>query len=190
MLEYLLAGVVVLLGVSLYFNIKLSKTVKDYKENKNVLIHNAYFNPVTDLPNRTNVELVMGEQIDRVSRRDQKFLVCVLKLKNYQTFKEKSQELANDYMRAASDVLVDTVRDEDLIGQIEEDSFLILFNEYLDEEHYSLIIEKIRVAFKESSFNTQKEQYPFEISVGKSQYPDNASSISALITDATNNSLK
>ena len=171
-----------------YVVFHLKKRLSKYNQSKNVLIHNAYFHPVTDLPNRLNIELVISEQIDRSLRHNNTFLIAVIKIVNYFEIKAQSQKLADSFMLEASNRLLESVRDEDIVGQITEDSFVIVFNEYLDEENFHIILERIEKSFKTSS--EIDSQYDYRINVGVSKFPDHGTDTNLLLDKATKEALK
>ncbi len=72
---YIISVLVVLLFTSLYFNFHQSRTIKRYDENKSILIKKAYYNPVTELPNRSNIDIVISEQISRAHRHKKIFFI-------------------------------------------------------------------------------------------------------------------
>jgi diguanylate cyclase (GGDEF)-like protein len=180
----------VLLGAAIYVMMRLKKRLKEYDANKNTLIRNAYFNPVTDLPNRLNIELVLGEQIDRCLRHNNTFLVAIVKLMNYYDVRAHSQELADAFMVEASNRLLDSVRDEDILGHITDDGFVIVFNEYLEEENFHIILERIKEAFKAAPELDSRYQLHYEVRVGVSKFPDHGTDISLLLDQATKEALK
>jgi len=61
--------------------------------------------PVTSLPNKENIKIVISEQIQRALRHDVYL---------------HSEVLAHECIREASDRLLYSTRDEDIIGQISE----------------------------------------------------------------------
>jgi diguanylate cyclase (GGDEF)-like protein len=169
---------------------KLKKRLKEYNENKNVLIRNAYFNPVTDLPNRLNIELVIGEQIDRCLRHNNSFLIAIVKVLNYYDVKAHSQELADEFMREASNRVLQSVRDEDIVGHITDDGFAIVFNEYLEEENFHIVLERLENAFKEAPQIDTKYQLHYEVSIGVGKFPDHGTDTMLLLDKATKEALK
>jgi diguanylate cyclase (GGDEF)-like protein len=188
--QYLAITLALLLLVSIYFNFKFARIIKKHHENNNVLIKNAYFNPVTELPNRMNIELVIGEQIDRALRHNQDFLLTVIKITNYHDVKIRSKELADEFMLEASNRVLNSVRDEDIVAQISDDTFLILFNEYLHEENYGLIVNRITKAFKKESQINTKYYLEFNIAIGHTKYPNDGTDAAILIDRAKHNALK
>ena len=187
---YITTLLALLLLVSLYFNFRMYWTIKKQKENDNILIKNAYFNPVTELPNRTNIELLLGEQIDRALRHKQKFLVSALKVINYYDVQIRSQELADEFMLEASNRLLSSVRDEDIVGHISDDGFVIVFNEYLDEENYNIIVERIKKVFEKAPNIKTKYELEFKIQIGHTKYPNDGTDAVLLIDRAIHNALK
>jgi len=181
----------VLLTLALiYVVLRLKKRLREYNENKNVLIRNAYFNPVTDLPNRLNIELVIGEQIDRCLRHNNSFLIAVVKVLNYYDVKAHSEDLADEFMIEASNRVLQSIRDEDILGHITDDGFAIVFNEYLEEENFHIILERLQEAFVEAPLLDTKYNLSYEISVGVSKFPDHGTDTNLLLDKATKEALK
>ena len=180
-----------LLLVSLYFNIRYAKRLKEYSEKENHLIRNAYFNPITELPNRANIELVVNEHIARVLRHSEAFIVTVVKLKNYYDVKLRlGDTLSQEFVLQASKRLLDSIRDEDTVGHITEDGFVIVFNEYLSEDNYHIVTDRITAAFEAKPEIDTKYDINYEIGIGHTKFPDDGSDAKLLIDKATHNALK
>ena len=188
--QYTTALLGFLLIVSLYFNFRLSRLIKRQRESENVLIKSAYFDPLTELPNRANIELVLGDQIDRALRHNQNFLVTIVKIINYHDVKVRSKELADEFMLEASNRLIASVRDEDIVGHITEDGFIIVFNEYLSEENYDIIVKRINEAFVEAPHINTKYHIEFNVKIGHTKYPNDGTDPVLLIDRAIHNTLK
>ncbi|WP_457745880.1 GGDEF domain-containing protein [Sulfurimonas sp.] len=186
---YLYASLAILL-VSLYFNYKFMKELKRRQESEAVLIKNAYFNPVTELPNRENINIVLSEQIDRSFRHRRTFLLTIIKIKNYHDVHLHSKDVGDAFIREASERILENIRSEDALAHITDDGFVIVFNEYLDENNYDIIIHRIRKAFEEKPHINTKYNIKFEILVGHSKYPDDGTDENILIERATQSALK
>jgi len=189
--EYIVVVLTLLLGVSLYANFRLSKIIKQSRQESDLLMKDVYFNPLSELPNRMNVEIVLSEQIERVHRHKQVFLVTALNVKNYVVLKEKySQKFADKLIREVSNRLLFLIRDEDVVGHIREDIFVIVFNEYLSEDNHQLILDRIETAFQEQFQVENQDAVTIEIAIGESKYPDDAKDAKALIDIAVKRALK
>ena len=180
--QYLIWGLGVLFLVSLYYNFKFLNTINRLNKNSASLIKSAYFNEVTELPNRENIDLVLSDQIDRAMRHNKSFLVTIVKIINYHEVKIRSKDLSDAYMLETSNRLLETVRDEDIVGHITEDGFIIVFNEYLEDNNVDIVLNRIRAAFKEKPHMNTKYNIEYKISL------DNFNNIS--IKDMISNYLK
>jgi len=159
-------------------------------ENSQSLIKSAYFNSVTELPNLSNIELVISEQIDRARRHNKKFILTAMKVNNYADIKSESKEKADTYMHEAANRLLTLVRDEDIVGHIEEDVFLIVFNEYLEDGNYSKITERIESVFIGDPHLHTDGNIDFQVTLGCSEYPDHGVNVHSLIEHAKSAALK
>jgi len=187
-LQIIVLVLLVLLLISIYFNIKQKGLAKQREENDLILIKKAYFDPVTELPNRNNVDIIISEQIARASRHKKSFIVAAVKLLNYHEVNLRSKSRAEELIIESSDRLLSSMRNEDMLSRISDNGFIIVFNEYLEEENSNIIFDRINTLFKEK-FVHDKGSLDIEISIGKSIYPDDATESKDLINDAIRKAL-
>jgi len=164
--EYISAILGVLLVLSLFYNYRVTGLLKNRKRGDAALIRNAYFNEVTELPNRNNIEIIINEQIERSQRHNKTFLVVSIEVLNYDV----------DTILEFSDIVVDTLRNEDIVAHIDERIFVVLFNEYLEEKNFKILYKRLM-----ENINAAKK---FKVAVGKSKYPDDGDDASGLIEAA------
>jgi len=186
--QYSLFVLIALLLISVYFNLKQRRAIKQSEKNESLLVKKAYFNPITELPNRSNIDIVISEQICRAARHKKSFLVAVIRVINYHDIKLRSKERAEELIVEVSDRILDSIRNEDTLSHITENGFLIVFNEYLEEENSDILFNRINNAFKEK-FQHDKGTLEIKIAIGKSKYPDNATQAKGLINEATRQAL-
>lgn len=187
-LQYFLFFLIAMLLVSVYFNLRQRRFTKQHEEQSSSLIKKAYFDSVTELPNRNNIDIVISEQISRASRHKKSFLITAVKVMNYHDIKTRSEERAQELIVEAGNRILDSIRDEDMLSRITENGFIIVFNEYLEEENSDIILKRINDAFKER-FQHDKGTLEIKIAIGKSKYPDNAIQAEDLINEATRQAL-
>ena len=168
------------LFLSLFFNIRWKMALHNRAKGDMQLIKGAYFNPITELPNRQNIEIVAAEQIERSKRHDQSFVIGVVIVKNYNKL----------FIREVSNIILDALRDEDVLAHIEDGTFLILFNEYLHERDFSLILQRILMKFQQKITNTVGDSMSVEVAVGHSIYKKDASTLDDLIQIAKSEATK
>lgn len=179
--EYVTYIGAVVIVILLYYIVRLRITIATIKQRKEKLIKEAYFNPVTNLPNKKNIKFVFNEQIDRTLRHNQSFSVLAIEINNYEKIKETSIELANKYMYEASNIILKSTRNEDLIAHVDDNVFIILFNEYLEGDNYQIVVNRIKKGFKEKPDDIELE---YDVSMGVSQYPVDGTDSDVLIEKA------
>lgn len=157
---------VVLSAVILYV-VYLKKTLKERESGDALLIKNAYFDKITQLPNRNNAEIMVEEQLARSKRHKKHFLMATIKLLNY------SEESIVEF----SKLIEETLRSEDILTHIGKNEFLIIFNEYLEEKNFIILRRRF-----EAKIAKEKK---FAIEIGKSKYPDDSESVTELIEKAS-----
>ena len=163
MCEYWLVVVLSLSFVLLFYNIKLSKKIKARENGDELLIKNAYFNKFTNLPNRSNIDIVIHEQIERSKRHNKAFMVAVIEMLDYD----------EDKIVTLSNLIVDSLRDEDVVAHIENNLFLVLFNEYLEDENLPLLLQRLQ--------RTLHKSKEYHVAIGKAHYPEDAEDVNSLI---------
>jgi GGDEF domain-containing protein len=155
---------------SIILNIVQRQTINKLRESSETLIKNAYYNPVTSLPNEANFDILLKEQIDRALRHKKTFLFMYIKLKYY----ENDDDIIN-----AATKLSECIRSEDSLAHIHNDEFVILFNEYLEKENYNIVLERIVSAFPK-----------YSIRVGTSTFPHDGEDKKYLLKSAKENATK
>jgi len=156
----------VLLG-SLFYILYLRRALKQRDSGDAFLIKKAYFDKITQLPNRNNAEIIVAEQLERSMRHKKHFLLATVKLLNYD--KDKIVEF--------SKLIQDSIRGEDILTHIEKNEFLIVFNEYLEDKNFVVLRRRF-----DAKIAKAKE---FAIEIGKSKYPDDAQSVAELMEKAS-----
>lgn len=189
-LQYYLFFLVALLLGSVFYNLKQKLAMKKREDSETALVKEAYFNPISELPNRKNIDIVINEQIHRVHRRAQSFLVAVIRIKNYNDVNIRSKSEGDEFISEAGTRVVDSVRDEDLVAHISGNTFAVLFNEYLEEDNYEVIFKRLRNTFKDEFRVKADKSLKYQVSVGYSQYPDNGTDGDTLLTEAIHKALE
>ena len=189
-LQYYLFTLIALFLVSIFFNLKQRQIIKATQLHDSALIKKAYFHPITELPNKQNVEIMMDEQIHRAHRHKKNFVVGVVKILNYHDVLLRSRAIGEEFIIEAATRISESLRDEDVVAHTTENGFVILCNEYLEADNAKIIFDRITNAFKESVQINAKTTLQFKISIGKAIYPITATTTEALINAATREALK
>ena len=97
-LQYYLFVLVALLLVSLLYILKQKIAMKKHADTETALVKEAYFHPISELPNRKNIDIMITEQIHRVHRRAQSFLIVVIRIKNYNDVNIRSKSEGDEFI--------------------------------------------------------------------------------------------
>ncbi len=189
-LQYYLFALMALLLGSIFYNLKQKFALKKREESETALVKEAYFNPISELPNRKNLDIIIGDQIHRVHRRAQTFLIAIVRIKNYNDLNIRSKSDGAEFISEAGSRIIDAVRDEDMVAHISDNTFAILFNEYLEEDNYNIIFKRLTNVFKDAYQIRIDKSLMYDIALGYSQYPDNGTDSDILITEAIHQALR
>ncbi len=171
-LQYYQLGLIFIVLVGGFFYYRQYVRLKELAESENSLLDEVYFDAVTKLPNHKNVEIILNDQISRCQRHKKSFFVAYVKIDNLdKIFKSNSIEKANEMLQKAGDSIFNSIRDEDLVGHVTRNGFIILFNEYLGQDNLEYIYKRLNDSLKDD----------FEISIGLSKFPNDSQDAQSLI---------
>ena len=189
-MQYYLFALIIMLLVSVYYNLKQRSIIKERNTGELALIKKAYYNPVTELPNLANVKMMIDEQMNRTLRHERNFILAVIKIKNYHEVSLHAQEYAESFINEAADRIVDSLRTEDIVAHTTENGFVILFNEYLESDNFHILLERLNNAFSSRVQLNSTTSFGYEISIGtvtsSGEYPTS----DLLINEATRQALR
>lgn len=158
-LNYLLAGGLVF---SAYMYMMQRSKANSIHELESDLIKKAYFDPLTSLPNHENINIILDDQIYRCQRRNKSFFTAVIKIDN----------LTDAAIVESGSRLFNSIRKEDTVGYISKGIFVIVFNEYLEEENADIIFNRIRKAFDKNFILNGNKVAKVSITIDLKTYPD------------------
>ncbi|WP_058307378.1 sensor domain-containing diguanylate cyclase [Gracilibacillus massiliensis] len=157
--------------------------ITEQKNLENQLRHMAYFDDLTDLPNRKMLDRHIHKALARSKRHQHSFSLMFVDLDD---FKEVNDTLGHDAGdRLLKEVVArfnQTTREEDLIARIGGDEFILVFEETSREE-----IEDIAQRIIENTtrpYTIDENEASVSVSIGISMYPENGSDKEALIQNA------
>lgn len=157
-LNYLLVGGLVF---SVYMYAMQRNKYKSLDSPEADLIKKAYFDPLTGLPNKENINIVLDDQIYRCQRHNKSFYTAIVKVDNL-----------NDAVIAESSLrLSNSIRNEDIVGYISKGVFVIVFNEYLEEANAYIIFDRVHNAF-EKEFMINDYALNISVKIEVNTYPE------------------
>lgn len=126
------------------------------------MIQDTFYDPVTDLPNRDNIEIIINETVKVASRREKTFCVLGLKDLDYFDVKEESIEKSNKLSTEIADGILSSIRDEDTAARVSENEYVVVFNEYLEVDNFDIPMNRISEALKGKNIRYSYITYPDE----------------------------
>jgi len=169
-LEYIFFITTSLFVFSFIYNLKQRKIISALQSYEESALHHSFYDALTELPNRDNIEVIITEHIHIASRHAKSFCTLVIKANDYKKLKEHSVKDADKLSCKIADAMLASTRDEDTVARVSPEHYIVVFNEYLELEHYQVPLSRIEEAL--SGIN---------VSYARSIYPQDARSTTALI---------
>ncbi|MDX8400277.1 MAG: EAL domain-containing protein [Gallionellaceae bacterium] len=162
----------------------LASIAIEYKRAGEVIWHQANYDSVTQLPNRSLFHDRLEQEIHKTQRNNQ---VLALMFIDLDRFKEVNDSLGHD----AGDVLLveaarriaESVRDTDTVARIGGDEFTVILSQLDDVNRVEEVAERI-VEILATPFQLGDEAVYISASLGITLYPNDADNVEGLLKNA------
>ncbi|GGA87762.1 GGDEF and EAL domain-containing protein [Ornithinibacillus halotolerans] len=152
-------------------------------ENENKIEYMAYYDELTDLPNRNFFSKVLSNAIEQADESNEKLAVFFLDIDYFKEINDTMGYAFGDkLLKACADRLKSFQQMDTFIARMSGDEFLILQRQTTKEEAITLA-ENLISEF-EKPFSIKDYEIYTTISIGISMYPENGKSASDLIKHA------
>lgn len=167
--------------------IRMQGTIQDVTELKTVgkLVERlAFYDSLTDLPNRNLFSDRLNQAISQGKRHNQKFAVLFLDLDGFKSVNDTyGHETGDLVLKQAAQRLSDCVRGVDTVSRLGGDEFIIILDNSTSREAAIIVCDKIIAAIGEP-FVIEGEKLKIGCSIGVSTFPDHATTEKELIKKA------
>lgn len=157
--------------------------ITERKRKEEHLAQMAFYDPLTDLPNRVMLKSHLGKVIARAKRIEHKVTTMFIDLDG---FKEVNDTLGHDagdmLLKKVAQRLTLCLREEDLISRVGGDEFIIVFEETSKDE-VTTIAERILQKVSEPYYIFE-QKVVITSSIGISIFPEDGVEIATLIKNA------
>lgn len=141
----------------------------------------AYFDHLTQLPNRFLFNSEANNAIARAKRSGTSFSLFYIDLDNFKRANDElGHEAGDEILSKVAARMSENVRSEDLLTRVGGDEFILLVESASERDELSAIAEKIQSTL-ESSFLVQNREWCISASIGISCYPKDGVNIDQLI---------
>ncbi|MFD1736720.1 diguanylate cyclase domain-containing protein [Bacillus salitolerans] len=143
----------------------------------------AYYDDLTDLPNRKALDRHIQKALARSKRHEHNFTLMFIDLDDFKKVNDTMGHEAGDVLlKEVVKRINDCIRDEDLISRIGGDEFIIVFEE-TNKDVIEDIAERI-LEFVAEPYHIHDQEVKISLSIGVSMYPDDGTDKETLIDHA------
>jgi diguanylate cyclase (GGDEF)-like protein/PAS domain S-box-containing protein len=162
----------------------ISTDITEKRKSEELIWEQAYFDPLTKLPNRRMIQDRISQEIKKC--QSTKTLLAVLFI-DLDYFKEVNDTLGHDagdhLLKEAAHRIRNCIREVDTIGRFGGDEFIVLLGELEDINIIGRIANNIIEKLKEQ-FNLGREIVFISASIGITVFPDDGGSVTTLLKNA------
>jgi diguanylate cyclase (GGDEF)-like protein/PAS domain S-box-containing protein len=162
-----------------------SLDISDRKQVEDELARRAYFDDLTDLPNRTLIEQRVDEAISR-DDAPRRFAIAFIDLDNFKHINDYYSHAVGDaLLRSVTTRINRRLRETDMLARISGDEFLLLVDPVEDDEQVRVLVDHLLADLKQP-FQIEAFEIFTSASLGISIYPDHGRRYEALRRNADN----
>lgn len=160
------------------------RDVTDKKVAEEKILHQAHYDSLTDLPNRFLALDRLAELLVKAQRNNDKVAVLFLDLDDFKKINDTlGHEIGDKLLMESAERLRTALRNEDTVGRLGGDEFIILLKGILDASDTLPITENLLKKFREP-FKIDGRELILTVSVGISVYPEDGRTPSQLLRNA------
>jgi len=147
--------------------------------------HLAHYDPLTDLPNRLLVQSRLDHALDRARRHDYQVGILALGLDHFQAVNDSLGHPAGDeVLVAVGQRLKQRLRDEDTLGRLGGDEFLIVLELVEDPQAVAMVARDLLAEIARPYRLANGRQIYVQASVGICLFPMDGSQVTELMRNA------
>ena len=158
--------------------------VTDLKDAQLELEKLAFFDPLTDLPNRRYFRDYLNHKLAEAKRTHAKLVVMMVDLDNFKKVNDTlGHDAGDELLKIIADRMKQSVRDQDVVSRMGGDEFLVMLSPIDEENSLSLLVQRIQNELSEPN-TVRNISMEISASFGVAIYPDDGQTTEELIKNA------
>jgi diguanylate cyclase (GGDEF)-like protein/PAS domain S-box-containing protein len=164
--------------------IAVTSDITARKEQESIINNLAYYDVLTQLPNKTYFSDLVNARIAASKRHGNLLALLFIDLDNFKSINDTYGHLTGDrFLKESAQRIRDVLREEDVLSRFGGDEFVIMVEGFKQPSDLALISEKIVNAF-ELPIGIDEIEVFSGASIGISLYPQNAATLEELLRTA------
>jgi diguanylate cyclase (GGDEF)-like protein len=162
----------------------ITRDITEQYKSAETIREQAYFDHLTSLPNRFLSLDRLSQMINEAKRNRDKTAVLFLDLDDFKKVNDSlGHEAGDKLLIEAAKRLRTAVREEDTVGRLGGDEFIVLLRALSEDEQSLKVTEHLLDLFREP-FRIDNRELILTVSIGIAIYPENGTSASDLLRNA------
>jgi diguanylate cyclase (GGDEF)-like protein/PAS domain S-box-containing protein len=159
--------------------------ITDRKKAEKTIENMAYYNDITNLPNRTYAMTILRDIVEKLLHDGEKFALFFLDMDNFKTVNDTfGHAIGDKFLKKASERFKACLRERDIVCHLGGDEFVFLISHNNNIDEINEILDKILNLFK-IPFNIEgNEIFYVTASIGISIAPENGEDLETLLKNA------
>jgi diguanylate cyclase (GGDEF)-like protein/PAS domain S-box-containing protein len=159
-------------------------TLSSQEEINSNLLHLAYHDPLTNLPNRLKLEAQLEYVVNNSKRNNLQFAILFLDLDDFKIINDTLGHASGDEVLISfANKFKDIIRTNDMIARVGGDEFIVVLSDISNYLFIERVCNKI-LTLVNKPFNINNTSFNIGVSIGIAIYPDNGLEIKTLISNA------
>lgn len=155
--------------------------IKNIEKQLNLL---AYYDTLTELPNRSLFEMTMNSIINNITNENFKFALVYIDIDNFKHINDTLGHISGDtFLKSFAEVLKSKVEYPDFAARLSGDEFVIIFSDIINKEEVISKIEKVLLHLRKP-WNVEEQEFFVTYSLGIAIYPEHGRNLSILLRNA------
>lgn len=144
----------------------------------------AYFDSLTELPNRASFERKVNDLINKKSNSISKFALAYMDIDNFKNINDTlGHAYGNLFLKDISNILKEKIKSSDFVARLGGDEFALIFENVEDRMDVTNRVQNL-LKYLRRHWTIDKQEFFISFSLGISMYPEHGNNLDMLLRNA------